>query len=168
MVTCSCNRPICPATCWPSAPPSSGAPFRVSPAACLPLLPWSRPPPACPQGSWPCCWHGCWKALAIRPDPQGTGCSSPARPSAPWGGLRHLVSGAAGRGSAPHRRARLPHALCWSTLLLVWLNGEGAHPAPSLLAGAHHGRRPARPAGEKPKSTGAGTATVIKNAIRPD
>ena len=74
------------------------APAVVTAAACLPagllalLLAWMLEGP-----------------LPFARIPQGTGCSSPGSPSAPWGGLRHLVSGAAGRGSAPHRRARLPH-----------------------------------------------------------
>jgi hypothetical protein len=110
------------------------APAVVTAAACLPagllalLLAWMLEGPA------------------IRRIP-GRLAHRRARPRPHGGGLRHLVSGAgAGIRAASARSppSLLAEHCCWS--------GSTARHSPRAICwrGAHHGRRPARPAGEKP------------------
>ena len=99
------------------------APAVVTAAACLPagllalLLAWMLEGP-----------------LPFARIPQGTGCSSPGSPSAPWGRPSSPGIWRCGTGIRA-ASARSPTSLpLLSTLLLVWLNGEALTPR-HLLAG---------------------------------
>ena len=144
-----------------SAPPSSGAPIPCSHAACLLLLPWSRLPPRLPAGllalllAWmlegPCHSPGSPRGLAAhrraRPRPHGAA-SSP--------GIWRCGTGI--RAASARSPTSLPSAEHPAAGLA---QRRGAHPAPSAGGGSSWAA-PCWPAGKKPKSTGVGTATVIK------